>query len=118
MSKTEEQAREFLDAYNLNVSLQSFGRNIKLSELLIKFANSQHEQLTKERDELKKESKSSLNRIIGDLTKELQAEKKKVEGLSKKIIAGYLFNGRYYKNLSDLRGKTMSYDNKPIKLYY
>lgn len=50
--------------------------------------------------------------------KMLRAEKKKVEGLSKKVIAGYLFNGRYYKSLHELRGKTMSEDNCATTLYY
>ena len=32
-------------------------------------------------------------------------------------IAGYLFNGRFYKSLDDLRGRTMSDDNQPQRLY-
>ena len=30
---------------------------------------------------------------------------------------GYLFNGRFYKSIDDLRGKTMSEGNKPIPLH-
>ena len=30
---------------------------------------------------------------------------------------GYLFNGRFYKTLDDMRGKTMSEDNQPLPLY-
>lgn len=30
---------------------------------------------------------------------------------------GYLFNGKYYKSLDDLRGKTMSEDHEPIPLH-
>lgn len=30
---------------------------------------------------------------------------------------GYLFNGRFYKSIDDLRGKTMSEGNEPIPLH-
>lgn len=30
---------------------------------------------------------------------------------------GYLFNGRFYKTIEDLRGKTMSEDNQPQPLF-
>jgi hypothetical protein len=30
---------------------------------------------------------------------------------------GYLFNGRFYKTIEDLRGKTMSEDNHPQPLF-
>ena len=33
------------------------------------------------------------------------------------ILAGYLFNGKFYKSLQDLRGKTMSDDIQPVPLY-
>ncbi|MFT5450561.1 MAG: hypothetical protein ACI9N9_000038 [Enterobacterales bacterium] len=32
-------------------------------------------------------------------------------------LYGYYFNGRFYKSLEDLRGKTMSQDNQPKPLY-
>ncbi len=93
------------------------------------------QQLTKERDELKELFSQMLGHIDNDnyleaketalklesthnYNSSLQAEKKKVEELSKKVIAGYLFNGRYYKYLHELRGKTMSEDNCATTLYY
>jgi hypothetical protein len=30
---------------------------------------------------------------------------------------GYYFNGRFYKTIEELRGKTMTEDNQPIPLY-
>ena len=33
-------------------------------------------------------------------------------------LAGYLFNGRFYKELDELRGKTMAEGNKPQPLYF
>ena len=30
---------------------------------------------------------------------------------------GYLFNGRFYKSIDELRGRTMSEDNKPQPLF-
>lgn len=33
-------------------------------------------------------------------------------------LAGYLFNDRFYKNLDELSGFTMSEDNKPIKVFF
>ncbi len=33
------------------------------------------------------------------------------------ILVGFLFNGRYYKSLKDLQGKTVSIGNQPLPLY-
>lgn len=33
-------------------------------------------------------------------------------------VAGYLFNGRFYKSLDELKGKTMSKENQPKPLYF
>lgn len=30
---------------------------------------------------------------------------------------GYIFNGRFYQNLDDFRGRTMTEDNKPMVVY-
>jgi hypothetical protein len=32
-------------------------------------------------------------------------------------LIGYLFNGKFYNSLDDLRGRTMTEDNKPKELY-
>jgi len=41
-----------------------------------------------------------------------------VEGQQKTKVAGYLFEDRFYKDLTDLRGFTMSAENTPTPVYY
>ena len=63
-----------------------------LFECLTDFANSQHEQLTKERDGLKEQETKdvvntlALERHIGELKAELKAEKKRVEELTEVLV--------------------------------
>lgn len=35
----------------------------------------------------------------------------------KYTLVGYLFNGRFYKSLDELKGRTFSDDSKPIELF-
>ena len=82
-------------------------------------------------EELIKKSKQSLSdngygtgtnftvNSVVYLMAEFAREQLLLNGVSSSLpIAGYLFNGRFYKTLDDLRGKTMNEENKPIPVYF
>lgn len=65
--------------------------------------------------------------LLGDDTPDIiefaKANKKYIDYLEansndKIKVAGYLFNGRFYKSLDELKGKTMSKENQPKPLYF
>jgi hypothetical protein len=35
----------------------------------------------------------------------------------KDYLLGYIFDGKFYQSLDELAGRTMSEDNKPVKVY-